>query len=169
MPATSSGHFVSLKQYGRRRTVQYGFIVISLALLLYAIGYFIPDQYALLFVASSMVARLIEGAGISSSLTAMVSLVTKLYPHEIGFAQSVRFLGAFSGMTLGVIVGAFLFEALGYFGVFMTFSVIVLFTSLLMFVFKENASRESNDDINNELTYCSLFKVRRVFLVLVCS
>ena len=149
--------------------MQHGFLVVSLALLLYALSYFIPDQHKLAFVVSSVVARVMEGAGASIVLTAMVSLIAKLYPHEISFAQSVRFLGGFSGVTLGVIVGAFLFEALGYFGVFMTFSVVVLFTSPLMFVFKEDASRENNDDRNNTLTYCSLLRVRRVFLVLFCS
>ena len=115
-----------------------------------------------------MIARLLEGTGIASTLTAMVSLVSKLYPDEMSFAQSARFLGAFSGMTIGVMIGGFLFEALGYFGVFLTFSVAILLTSLLMFVFEDDASRDIHNQ-SRELTLWSLLKIKRVVLIVLCS
>lgn len=80
----------------------------SSALLVYGLGYFIPDKEKALFVAYSMIARLIEGIGISTTFTAIVSLITHLFPNEIGFAHSARSLGAYSGVSIGLIAGAYL-------------------------------------------------------------
>ena len=139
----------------------------GVALLLYGLGCFIPDSMKALFVIYSIATRLLEGAGISTTLTAIVSLLTKLFPEEIGLSQSIRFLGAITGYAIGPVVSAFLIGVLGYFGVFLFFSLAIFFTSLLMFVFEEDASQENRDP--DALTYWDLFKVRRVSLVMVCG
>ena len=97
-----------IPKYGRRKTSLFGFLLMSSALLLYGLGYFVPDNHKALFVVYSMITRLIEGVGISTTFTAIVSLVTYLFPHEIGFAHSARSLGAYSGVSVGLISGAYL-------------------------------------------------------------
>ena len=129
---------VFFPRFGRRKSALIGFIIMSSALLLYGLGYFIPDSHKRLYVAYSIITRLIEGIGFASTVTSLASLITQLFPHELGFAQSARFLGAFSGTVLGVVAGAFVFELLGYFGVFISFSVVVFLTSFLVFAFEEH-------------------------------
>ena len=153
---------------GRRRTALLGFMLMSFSLLFYGLGVFIPDERRTLFVVFSLLTRLLEGLGISTTVTSIVSLTLKLFPEEIAFTQTVRFLGAFTGTTLGVVAGAFFFELLGYFGVFLSFSAAVFLTSFLMLAFEEDASQESREG-DASLTYWSLLKVRRVSLVMVCG
>ena len=100
--------------------------------------------------------------------TAIVSLIAKLFPHEMGRAQQIRFLGAFSGPAVGVVLGAFLFKIVGYFWVFISFSLVVFLSSFLVFVFKEDSS-SSHRPLSASLTCCSLLRVRRVTLVVACG
>ena len=97
-----------IPKHGRRKTSLIGFLLMSSALLLYGLGYFVSDSHKVLFVVYSLITRLIEGVGCSTIYTAMVSLITYLFPHEIGFAHSARSLGAYSGISAGVITGAYL-------------------------------------------------------------
>ena len=160
-------YFVTENLYprlGRRMTTLIGLIGMSLSLLLYGLGYFIPDPQKGLFIVCGIFTRLLEGGGLAIAQTAMVSLISKLFPDELGFAQSARLIGCYSGITLGVVVGALLRDNLGYFGVFLTFSVVVILTSFLIFVFEEDRSTEA---VDHSITHWELFKVRRVFLVVV--
>ena len=176
MGCMSAGYFVCpyyvteafIPRLGRRGSVFLGFMVMSASLLLYGLGYFVPDAHQLLFVGICMLARLLEGAGMAIATTAIVSLIAKLFPHEMGRAQQIRFLGAFSGPAVGVVLGSFLFKIVGYFWVFISFSLLVFLSSFLVFVFEEDSSR-SHRPFSASLTFCSLLRVRRVALVVVCG
>ena len=64
-------------------------------------------------------------------------------------------------------MGALLRDALGYLGIFATFSVIIAITSLLIFAFEEDRSQEQVEQ-HRSISHSDLFKFRRVFLVVVC-
>ena len=65
-----------------------------------------------------------------------------------------------------MVTGAFLRGPLGYFGVFLTFSVVLLLTTFFIFVFEEDRSEQQIEQLS--LTHFDVFKVRLVFLVIVC-
>lgn len=125
---------------GRRGTSLLGFFIMSVALLLYGLAYFVPDQHKSLFKFCSLFTRFFEGVGLGIASPATVALIAKLFPSELGRATSARFLGSYSGITIGVVVGALVREVVGYFGVFLIFSITVGVSSFLIFVFDEDSS-----------------------------
>lgn len=123
-------------QYGRRRATQCGILLLSLALLLYALCYFIPDEYSLLFLIASIFSRIMEGFSVGITFSALLSLLSLIYPNERGRAITARACGAYFGMCIGAVFGGSLDMLLGYFCVYFSFSVISLFTALIIYVFK---------------------------------
>ena len=107
----------------------------SVSLLLYGLAYFIPDSQKELFIICSLLTRLIEGCGLGVSSAAMVSLTVRLFPDEVGTATSARFFGSYSGDTIGEVLGALVRDKIGYFQVFISSSVFISLSSLLVFIF----------------------------------
>ena len=126
------------KKCGRRGAAQYSLLLLSIALLLYSMAYFIPDQYSFLFGFVSALTRVLEGLGTGGSITAILSLISKTFPEERGLALSTRGFGGSLGNCFGVIFGTGLFRWLGYFGVFSLLSLITFLTLFFLLVFREN-------------------------------
>ena len=91
----------------------------------------------MLFIIASMISRVIEGFSVGLILTSIVSLLSLIYPEERGRAITARACGANLGMCLGGVLGGSLDMILGYFGVYFSFSLLTLFTSFLIYVFKD--------------------------------
>ena len=120
---------------GRRGTTLLGFMIMSASLFLYGVAYFIPDSQKEVFIICSILTRLMEGSGLGAAATSMVSLIVRLFPDEVGKASSARFFGTYSGITVGVVSGAFLRDKIGYLWVFISFSILIGLSSFLLFVF----------------------------------
>ena len=72
-----------------------------------------------------------EGCGCEIARTAMASLIAKIFTGEFGIGQQARVMGTLLGLSLGVVTGSMLKEVLGYFGVFLTFSLLLQLCMLL--------------------------------------
>ena len=142
-------------------------IVLAFALFLYSVTYFIPDHYADLFLATSIFLRTCEGLGTGIIVSALIALLSLIYPDERGRAISARSCGANLGMSLGPVLGGSLFLVLGYFGIFFSFAILTLLTALLVLIFKE--SRDNIREIPSQLNICQLLSLRRLLLNLVCN
>ena len=92
------------------------------ALLCYAFLYFIPDKQKVLFSVISCVARLVEGLGVATSVTAISSLVTLLHHDERDRVQAARVFGILIGVASAIALGAALYKLLGYLLAFQQFS-----------------------------------------------
>ena len=66
----------------------------------------------------------------------MASLIAKIFPDELGIGQQARVMGTLLGLSLGVVTGSMLKEVLGYFGVFLTFSLLLLLSTSLLLLSK---------------------------------
>lgn len=69
------------QRFGRRGAAQIALVVMSSALLLYAMAYFIPDQHRFLFCFASAVTRVLEGMGSGGSMAAIMSLFSNVFPQ----------------------------------------------------------------------------------------
>ena len=84
--------------------------------------------------------------------------------------MTVRACAGNLGMSLGGVIVGSLGMLLGYFGVYFCLSVITVFTSLIIFIFKD--VRDTNEIIDREqsqLTFTKFLSVRRSILNLVCG
>ena len=70
-------------------------------------------------------------------------------------------------MSLGSVLGGSLFLVLGYFGVFFTFAILTLLTTLFVFLFKE--ARQNEGESPSQLPAWHFLSVRRLLLSLVCN
>ena len=111
----------------------------------YGVEYFIPDDQHFLFPFLSVLTRFIEGCGCGIARTAMASLIAKIFPDELGIGQQARVMGTLLGLSLGVVTGSMLKEVLGYFGVFLTFSLLLLLSTALLLLFQENLDLDQNN------------------------
>lgn len=157
------------KKLGRRSATQCGILVLSCALVLYATSYFIPDQYRVLFLFASIACRMLEGFSTGIILSALLTLLSLAYPSERGRALSARACGGSLGMSLGGLLGGCLNMVLGYFGVFLAFSVVTLLTSLLIFIFKDVRSDALLRKKQGGLSLLKFLSVRRSVLSLGCN
>ena len=153
--------------YGRRGAVQLGILVLALALLFYAISYFIPDRFKLLFVILSGMTRFMEGLGSTGSLTAFISLISKIYPEEVALALTAWGIGSSTGICLGIIIGSLLFSLIGYFGVFLILSIVTFLTIFFILIFKESYNGEGYPNGELSLTYSHILKPRWTVMVLL--
>lgn len=153
---------------GRRKTSQCGIFFLSVALFLYAIAYCIPDDEPLFFYVACIITRIFEGFCIGLALTGLFSLFILSYPHSRGRAIAARNCGTNLGMSLGAVLGGSLVMLLGYFGVFLTFSILSLLTMFLLYVFKEVKGHPSKSN-ESQLSICQYFKVRRAILTQICN
>lgn len=111
--------------------------MLSIALLLYALCYFIPDEFDILFVLLSTVTRFAEGIGAGFSITALISYLSNNFPGHRGKVLSARSCGASFGISIGLISGSWLLKYLGYFGIFSVCSAVSLFAILALMVIKD--------------------------------
>ena len=133
------------QRFGRRGTAQLALLLLSTSLLLYSLAYFIPDRYRFLFGFTCAFTRTLEGLGMGASVTAIMSLISKVFPDERGVALSARGVGASLGLCLGAIVGTSLFSLVGYFGAFLSLSVLTFLTIFFLLIFQENRDSENRD------------------------
>ena len=85
----------------------------------------------------SGIARFVEGMGAGFTITALMAFLSSIYPNERGKVFSGRTCGAGTGICLGLICGAAVYNLLGYFGVFLACSVLSLLTILALVAFKK--------------------------------
>ena len=123
------------QKHGRRKLAKNGVLITMVALLCYAFLYFIPDKQKVLFSVISCVARLVEGLGVATSVTAISSLVTLLHHDERDRVQAARVFGTAIGVASGIAIGAALYKLLGYFWLFACFSAILPIPYILMNAF----------------------------------
>ena len=100
--------------------------------MLYDLAYFIPDHYRQLFMIACMVTRAIGGVSSAFILSSTFAFFSMIYSDQRGKAPSARGCGINLGLSLGAVLGGCLFYVIGYFGVFLAFSLLTLTT---MFVF----------------------------------
>ena len=152
---------------GRRKTTQLAFLIMSLALVLYGVSYFIPDHLPLLFLIGTVVARIIEGFTTGIILIAVFSLISINYPAHRARGLAARVCGADIGASIGGVLGGSLAIYLGYFGVFMLFAVLSLLAILLTFIFKE--ARNESREHSSALTTWQLLSHGRPLFNLLCN
>ena len=74
-------------------------------------------------------------------------------------------------MSLGGVLGGSLVGFLGYFGVFLTFSILIFLTTFILLIFKEvkDNGKETLGKNGKSLTACQFMAERRPFLNLFCN
>lgn len=70
-------------------------------------------------------------------------------------------------MSLGGVIGGSLVNFLGYFGVFLAFTILTLLTAPLIFIFKEPNPNPGVRRSPSSLTVCQFLRVRRSLLGLL--
>ena len=121
--------------FGRKSSARLGTLLLSLAVFLYGVEYFVPDDRRFLFPFLSFITRFLEGTGCAMARTSLTSLVAKIFPHDLSTGQQARVMGTLLGLSLGVVTGSMLDEVLGYFGVFLLFSLLLQLSTLLLLLF----------------------------------
>ena len=136
------------ERFGRRGTAQFALLLLSAALFLYSLAYFIPDQYCLLYVFVSVITRILEGLGMGGSVAAIMSLISKIFPDSRGVALSARGVGVSLGVCLGQLSEPPFSIQQATLAPSFSLSVLTFLTIFYLLVFLENRERTNPDQLS---------------------
>ena len=89
-----------------------------------------------LFVATSILTRVLEGSGSALAYTVYLPLLAINYPQYRDRALSAKQCGSQFGKSIGFVIGGLVFTLLGYCGLFVAIGILTLFSALIALQFE---------------------------------
>lgn len=134
---------------GYRRSYIFGaFFVAAISLL----SVFAPNYPVLLIL------RVLAGMGTAFTMITGLAILTRVYPKEKrGFVIGINTAVIFAGGTLGPIVGGLLAESVGWNGIFLFITPVMLIAGILLSVFMKEEFKEpvGRFDVRGILLYAA--------------
>lgn len=118
-----------IPKYGRVKVFTFGAIMLVAAIYTFGLLYYIPNNEV--FISVTLITRLIQGCGAAIILVTGFAILASLYPNKITTVTALYQIGIRLGLTLGPLLGSFLYRALGFVGPFFTVATLSIPPMLL--------------------------------------
>ncbi len=105
-----------IPKLGRVLTFTLGAIMLVCAIYIFGFLYYVNNNQA--FITITLITRLVQGCGASIILVTGFSILAAVYPTRTGMVTALHQIGIRMGLTLGPLLGSFLFKAIGFVGPF---------------------------------------------------
>ena len=156
-----------LPKFGRRRSILYGSLMVSMATIVFACGALFTNDNA--FYAVSFVARCLQGGADALILVSVPSIIAVEWPEKNEKYQGYAGISMGLGLMLGPVLSSLLIRYLSYFWTLIVFAVLVLVlcTSATCFIPKRIDLDNSDTKEMVDVPYSNFLKNPRVVSVLI--